>query len=192
MEGAVAPSIVRAQTTLNDALSEPRPLEPYVYLPFLSASVHVLLPVPFTLVLLRTPGPLSWKFWVFETSLTTNVYLPAGSVVTRLPSSRRKMKWLPTVACSVLPPVMLVGTSCVRFGSVEMTSNSFAYFASWSSLSRSMRGLQIGSRTFCDEAGSSARISSGCACAYASDWLIAVRNALASVGLLFVQSFSAT
>ena len=72
--------------------------------------------------------------------------------------------------------MIVLGTSFVMFGSVEMTPNSFAYFASWSSWSRSTSGLQIGSRTFRVAAGRRSRISSGCVCAYASDSLIAVRN----------------
>ena len=160
-------------------------------MPFFSVSVHVLRPVPFTLVCFDTPGPESRKPFDFELSWTTIVYFPCGSVVTALPSSRSVMNTLPTVPCSTLPPVTLLGTSFAMFGSESMTPNSFAYFASWTSLSRSTTGLQIGSRTFCVPAGSSARISSGCACAYASDSLIASWNCFASCGFFCTQLSSA-
>ncbi len=124
-------------------------------------TVHVLRPFPFTLVAFVTPGPARRKPFDAELSVTTIVYLPCGSVVTAFPSSRSVMKTLPTVPCSTLPPVTVLGTSSVMFGSELITPNSFAYFASWTSLSRSTTGLQIGRRTFCVPAGSSARISSG-------------------------------
>src|SRR4051794_32741037 len=101
------------------------------------------------------------------------------------------MNTLPTVPWSPLPPVTLLGTSLAMFGSESITPNSLAYLASWTSLSRSTTGLQIGSRTFCVPAGSSARTSSGCDCAYASDWLIAVRNLDARSGFFVAQSSSA-
>ena len=44
-----------------------------MYVPFLSVTVHVARATPLTLVDLFTPGPASWKFWVFDVSLTTNV-----------------------------------------------------------------------------------------------------------------------
>ncbi len=53
------------------------PAELNVYVPFLSVTVHVARPMPLTLVDLFTPGPASWKFRVFDVSVTTNVYWPA-------------------------------------------------------------------------------------------------------------------
>ena len=125
----------------------------------------MLRPVPVRLVLLFTPGPTRRKFCVFDESATTIVYLPAFRRVTAFPSSRSRMKLSPTAPWSALPPVIVLGKSFVMFGSVEMTPNSFAYFASWSSCSRSRTELQIGSRTFRVAAGSRSRISSGFACA---------------------------
>ena len=116
--------------TRNVFLSAGRALELNVYVPFFSVSVQFARPVPVRLVDLLTPGPESTKFCVFDESLTTNVYFPAGSFVTALPSSRSRMKRSPTAPCSVFPLVIVVGSSTARFGSVEMTPNSFAYRAS--------------------------------------------------------------
>src|SRR5919108_3765805 len=51
-------------------------------MPFLSVTCHVHVPLPFTGVVLFTPGPERWKLCVFAVSLTTIVYLPGFSVVT--------------------------------------------------------------------------------------------------------------
>ena len=101
------------------------------------------------------------------------------------------MKRLPTVPCRFLPPVTMLGTIAVRFGSVEMTPYSFVYRASCGELRAVDVGLQIGSRTFRDAAGSSSRISFGLACAYVSERLIARRNFAASCGFRCTQLFSA-
>jgi hypothetical protein len=34
------------------------------YVPFFSFTVHFVVPVPVTLVLLLTPGPVRWKSWI--------------------------------------------------------------------------------------------------------------------------------
>ena len=57
------------------------PTELNVYVPFFSVTVQVARPTPLTLVCLCTPGPLSWKFRVFDVSVTTNVYSPLGRQV---------------------------------------------------------------------------------------------------------------
>src|SRR5262245_34406336 len=56
-----------------------------LYVPFLSVTVHVNVPCEPTPVFLFTPGPLRWKLWMFERSLTTILYLPAFRLVTFWP-----------------------------------------------------------------------------------------------------------
>src|SRR5918911_3548954 len=57
----------------------------YVYLPFLSLSVTVFVPLAATVVITLLTGPLRWKLWMFDLSVTTNLYVPALSVVTFAP-----------------------------------------------------------------------------------------------------------
>ena len=68
-----------------------------MYVPFLSVTDHVVRPVPARLVRRLTPGPTSWKLRVFDVSVTTNVYFPAFSAVTSLPSWRSVMNVSPSV-----------------------------------------------------------------------------------------------
>src|SRR3954452_24787272 len=42
----------------------------YLYVPFASVTFHVVTPVPETLVVLSTPGPVRWKLWMLDRSLT--------------------------------------------------------------------------------------------------------------------------
>src|SRR5712691_5458857 len=58
----------------------------YVYVPGLSLTVHVWLPVNGTVVFLLTPGPKRWKLWIEDLSSTRIVYVPALSVFTTLPA----------------------------------------------------------------------------------------------------------
>src|SRR3954468_21447950 len=57
----------------------------YLYVPFLSVTVHVNVPFAPTPVFLFTPGPVRWKLWMFDRSLTTILYFPALSEATFLP-----------------------------------------------------------------------------------------------------------
>src|SRR6187397_2416795 len=100
----------------SDRAFEPRVSETYVYEPFFRSSVQVKRPAPVTDVFLFTPRPFRWKFCVFDESVTTNVYLPAGRLAITLPS-RRTVRNLPplAVACKVLPPSTVPGTSSARF-----------------------------------------------------------------------------
>src|SRR4051794_26978025 len=54
----------------------------YLYVPFLSVTVHVNVPFGPTPVFLFTPGPVRWKLWMLDKSLTTILYLPALRLVT--------------------------------------------------------------------------------------------------------------
>src|SRR5262249_37286001 len=47
-----------------------------LYVPFFNVIVNVFVPVPETLVLTLTPGPVRWKSWIDDLSLTTSMIFP--------------------------------------------------------------------------------------------------------------------
>ena len=47
------------------------------YLPFLRVIANVFVPTAGTLVFTFTPGPVRWKLWMLDLSLTTSLYFPA-------------------------------------------------------------------------------------------------------------------
>jgi hypothetical protein len=53
--------------------------------PATSVTFHVAIPMNETVVVWSTPGPLRWKLWLDDWSLTVIVYDPAGSDVTAAP-----------------------------------------------------------------------------------------------------------
>jgi hypothetical protein len=58
----------------------------YTYVPATSVTFHVAVPTNETVVVwLTPPGPLRWKLWLDDWSLTMIVYDPAGSDVTAAP-----------------------------------------------------------------------------------------------------------
>src|SRR6476660_2250218 len=74
----------------------------YLYVPFLSVTVHVKVPLAPTPVFLLSPGPVRWKLWMFERSFTTILYFPALSDVTLvLPFFRVIVKPGPSVPVRV-------------------------------------------------------------------------------------------
>src|SRR3989440_12695495 len=50
------------------------------YVPFFSFTVHFVVPVPVTLVVLSTPGPVRWKSWIDARSWMVITYIPALTV----------------------------------------------------------------------------------------------------------------
>ena len=87
------------------------------------------------------------------------------------------MNRLPTVPCRFLPPVTMLGTSAVRFGSVWMTPYCFVYRASCDELlAVDERAPDRQPRRSATRPGSRSRISFGLACAYVERRLIARRK----------------
>src|SRR5258708_29760547 len=50
------------------------------YVPFFNFTVHLVVPVPVTLVFLLTPGPVRWKSWIDARSWMVIAYVPAFTV----------------------------------------------------------------------------------------------------------------
>jgi hypothetical protein len=60
--------------------------------PATNVTVHVTWPTNETVVdLSMLPGPLRWKLWSGDWSLTTIVYVPAASDVTAAPAASRNV-----------------------------------------------------------------------------------------------------
>jgi hypothetical protein len=60
----------------------------YTYVPATSVTFHVTVPTNDTVVVLLTPpGPLRWKLWLDDWSLTMIVYEPAATDVTAAPEA---------------------------------------------------------------------------------------------------------
>ena len=70
-----------------------------MYVPFFSLTVTVFVPLNGVVVIfLFTPGPVRWKSWMFDLSLTVILYEPALSVFTlAVPFLRVMVKPGPTV-----------------------------------------------------------------------------------------------
>src|SRR6476646_4085939 len=50
-----------------------------LYVPFFRVTFHVYVLTAETLVFLSTPGPVRWKLWMLDLSLTVIVYVPCGT-----------------------------------------------------------------------------------------------------------------
>src|SRR5262249_21722734 len=71
--------------------------------PSVSVTVHVWVPLKSTVVFWSTPGPVRWKLWNADWSLTWITYVPAARCVTATPFIFSVMfvpSFVPTVATS--------------------------------------------------------------------------------------------